>query len=142
MRFWLSQAFYLAISSLLRRMKQAQKSFDSKSSEELADDLIEMAIGALKYCYNLDNPIISWSILLSGIGVIYYNLLILYCKGHEGTINWAVILLGCFFGLVQIVFIGNGPFYEFFYPFYLTCICGSIYSLESIQKTSNGDIFE
>ena len=141
MKVLVSQTFYLAISSMLRRMKQAQKSFDSKSSEELADDLIEMAIEALKYCYNLDNQIISWSILLSGIGVIYYNLLILN-KGQEGTINWAIILLGCFFGLVQIVFIGNGPFYEFFYPFHLTCICGSIYSLKSIQKTSNGDIFE
>ena len=142
MRFLVSQTFYLAISSMLRRMKQAQKSFDSKSSEELADDLIEMAIEALKYCYNLDNPIISWSILLSGIGVIYYNLLILYCKGQEGTVNWAVILLGCFFGLVQIVSIGNATFYEFFYPFHLTCICGSIHSLKSIQKTSNVDIIK
>jgi hypothetical protein len=123
-------------------MKQAQKSFDSKSSEELADDLVEMALEALKYCHNLENSIIEWTILLSGFGIIIYNLLILSYKGQEGTINWGVILLGCFFGLAHTVYNGNAHFYEFFYSFHLTCICGSLYSLKSVQKTLNGAIKE
>ena len=127
---------------MLRRIKQAQKSFDSKSSEELADDLIEMAFEALKYCHNLDNPIIVWTSIFSGIGVVFYNLMILSCKVQKETMSWGVISLGCIFGLAHIVYNGNAPLYEFFYPFHLICICGSLYHLRSAQKTSNGNITE
>ena len=85
---------------MLRRIKQAQRSFDSKSADELLDDLIEMSQNALIYIQTLNDPIYLGAIILTGIGVIIHNLLMISGNGQGGKLNWSFLTIGCVLGLI------------------------------------------
>ena len=87
---------------MLRRIKQVQRSFDSKSAGELADDLIELSQNALIYIQTLNDPIYLGAIILTGIGVIIHNLLMISGNGQGSKLNWSFLTIGCVLG--QIVF--------------------------------------
>ena len=85
---------------MLRRIKQVQRSFDSKSAGELADDLIEMSQNALIYIQTLNDPIYLGAIILTGIGVIVHNLLMIFGNGQGSKLNWSYLTIGCVLGLI------------------------------------------
>ena len=85
---------------MLRRIKQVQRSFDSKSAGELADDLIEMSQNALIYIQTLNDPIYLGAIILTGIGVIIHNLLMISGNGQGSKLNWSFLTIGCVLGLI------------------------------------------
>ena len=85
---------------MLRRIKQVQRSFDSKSAGELADDLIEMSQNALIYIQTLNDPIYLGAIILTGIGVIIHNLLMIFGNGQGSKLNWSYLTIGCALGLI------------------------------------------
>ena len=85
---------------MLRRIKQVQRSFDSKSAGELADDLIEMSLNALIYIENLNDPIYLGAIILTGIGVIIHNILMISGSGQGSKLNWSFLTIGCVLGLL------------------------------------------
>ena len=85
---------------MLRRIKQVQRSFDSKSAGELADDLIELSQNALIYIQTLNDPIYLGAIILTGIGVIIHNLLMIFGNGQGSKLNWSYLTIGCVLGLI------------------------------------------
>ena len=85
---------------MLRRIKQVQRSFDSKSAGELADDLIELSQNALIYIQTLNDPIYLGAIILTGIGVIVHNLLMIFGNGQGSKLNWSYLTIGCVLGLI------------------------------------------
>ena len=85
---------------MLRRIKQVQRSFDSKSAGELADDLIELSQNALIYIQTLNDPIYLGAIILTGIGVIIHNLLMIFGNGQGFKLNWSYLTIGCVLGLI------------------------------------------
>ena len=85
---------------MLRRIQQVQRSFDSKSAGELADDLIEMSQNALIYIQTLNDPIYLVAIILTGIGVIIHNLLMIFGNGQGSKLNWSYLTIGCVLGLI------------------------------------------
>ena len=85
---------------MLRRIQQVQRSFDSKSAGELADDLIEMSQNALIYIQTLNDPIYLGAIILTGIGVIIHNLLMIFGTGQGSKLNWSYLTIGCVLGLI------------------------------------------
>ena len=85
---------------MLRRIQQVQRSFDSKSAGELADDLIEMSRNALIYIQTLNDPIYLGAIILTGIGVIIHNLLMIFGNGQGSKLNWSYLTIGCVLGLI------------------------------------------
>ena len=85
---------------MLRRIQQVQRSFDSKSAGELADDLIELSQNALIYIQTLNDPIYLGAIILTGIGVIVHNLLMIFGNGQGSKLNWSYLTIGCVLGLI------------------------------------------
>ena len=85
---------------MLRRIKQVQRSFDSKSAGELADDLIELSQNALIYIQTLNDPIYLGAIILTGIGIIIHNLLMIFGNGQGSKLNWSYLTIGCVLGLI------------------------------------------
>ena len=85
---------------MLRRIKQVQRSFDSNSAGELADDLIEMSLNSLIYIQTLNDPIYLCAIFLTGIGVIIHNLLMIFGNGQGSKLNWSFLTIGCVLGLI------------------------------------------
>ena len=131
---------------MLKRIKQAEKHFDSKSSGELAEDLIEMALKALFYCQTLYEPIMGSVIILSsGMLLVFYNLLIML-KGHEGKMNLSVVAFLSSTSLLAYYFLyANSSVLDVFFVIYLICILAEIVNLffmKSTQKILYNDILE
>ena len=89
---------------MLRRIKQVQRSFDSKSAGELADDLIEMSLKALIYIQTLNDPIYLGALILTGIGVVIHNILMISGNGQGSKLNWSFLIIGCVLGLIVFGF--------------------------------------
>ena len=99
-----------------------QKSFDSKSAGELADDMIDLALNAISYFQNYGNSIVFGAKLFYGIVLIIQNLLSIQANGQNVQIKWYYPAIGWILGLMLVISHGNYSFKEIACIFYVTGI--------------------